>query len=104
MDCKYTCFDRVLHLVNPLSEEDKWIACELVTDYSLIDLLDYGVEKGCFSKPQSQTLYEGIIMWENLDGTYYEEDDEKLIRLYDAMGITEAHIREYQEQTEDDGK
>lgn len=51
MDCKYTCFDRVMHLV-----------------------IDFGVENGCFTKIQTNILYDGIVMWEDLDGNYYEND------------------------------
>lgn len=102
MDCKFSCFDRVMYLVQKLDEEKIWDACELITDYGFNDVLDYGIENGCFTKEQAQTLYEGIVMWEDLDGNYYEEDEDKLEMLYEHMGITSLHIREYQEQTSEE--
>ena len=102
MECKVTCFERVMYLIKPLDEEDKWDACELITDYGLRDLLDYGIEKGCFTKSQAETLYDGIVMWEDLTGNYYEEDEDKLCKLYEHMGITREHVMKYQEETNEE--
>lgn len=98
MECKVTCFERVMHLVNKLPKDKIEEACELITDYGFIDFLDFGVENGCFTKEQSQTLYEGIIMWEDFDGNYYEEDEDKLVMLYEHMGITTEDVWAYQEK------
>lgn len=92
MDCKYTCFDRVLYRVKPLPQNKLEEAYELITDYSLWDLLDFCIDNHCFSLGQAQTLYEGIIMWEDLDGNYYEEDYDKLESLYEAIGITDEFV------------
>lgn len=87
MECKFSCFDRVLHLVKPLVKKDLKEAHCIVTEYSFSDLLEFGVDKGCFTKEQSQTLYEGIVMWEDLEGNYWEEDYDKYNSLLLAMGI-----------------
>lgn len=101
-ECPYTCFDRVMNVVKPLPKEKLDEACDIVQNFSLIDLLDFGVENDSFSAEQGTTLYEGIIMWEDLVGNYYEEDHEKLMRLYDALGITkevfDAYIEAHKEQ------
>ncbi len=100
MDCKVTCFERVMHLVKELPGDKKEAMCELITDYGFRDILDFGVENGCFSKIQASTLYDGIVMWEDLEGNYYEEDEDKLNALYEKMGITADMIRKYQAKCE----
>lgn len=101
MECKFTCFDRVMHLVKPLPKEKLKEAYEIICDYSLIDLLDFCVECGCFTECQSTTLYEGIIMWEDLDGNYYEEDHDKLMELYNKLGLTKEVCDKFNEELED---
>ena len=95
MDCNFTCFDRVLHLVKPLPKEALEEACDIIQNYSLIDLFDFGIEHNCFTRLQSYTLYDGIVMWENLDGNYYEEDINKLTDLHEAMGVTEEIFNKF---------
>lgn len=102
MECNVTCFERVMHLVKPVPEDKLEELCELITDYSFSDILDFGVANGCFTEAQSKTLYEGIVMWEDLDGNYFEEDDDKLSDLLDKMGATTDMVREYQEAHEND--
>ena len=96
-DCKYTCFDRVLNLVGRLPKNKLEEAYEIITDEGLIELLDFGVANDCFTESQSQTLYEGIIMWEDLDGNYYEEDDEKYDALCKQMGIITSELLQGQQ-------
>ena len=36
-------------------------------------------------------------MWEDLDGNYYEEDEDKLISLYEKLGLTTNAVREFQD-------
>ena len=57
-------------------------------NYTFQDLLDFGVEVGCFDQISAYTLYDGIVMWEDLEGNYFEEDYDKLHMLYEKMGIT----------------
>ena len=87
-DCKYTCFDRVMHLVKRLPEELLKEAWEIAAEYSFTDFLDFCVKNKCFTEEQAVTLYEGIVMWEDLDGNYWEEDHDKVNTLYDAVGLT----------------
>ena len=101
MDCTVTCFDRVLHLVEPLSEDKLKEAVEIATEYSFQDILDFGVENGCFTKDQSSTLYDGIVMWEDLESNYWEEDHDKLHLLYDKMGITKEVFEKYLTNTDE---
>lgn len=89
MDCKYTCFDRVMHLVKPLPKDCYEEAIEIIHEYSFQDFLDFCIEHSCFTKAQSDTLYDGIVMWEDLESNYWEEDYDKLHKLYDKVGITE---------------
>ena len=95
MECKVTCFDRVMHLVVELPKDKHKEAVEIIQEYSFIDFLEFCVENNCFTKAQSNTLYEGIIMWEDLDGNYYEEDYDKLHKLYDKVGITEEVFEQF---------
>lgn len=95
MVCTVTCFDRVLNLVKPLPENKLKEAVEVATEYSFQDMLDFGVENNCFTEAQSSTLYDGIVMWENLEDSYWEEDYDKLHLLYDKMGMTEEVFEKY---------
>lgn len=98
MDCKVTCFERVMNLVMPLSKDKHKEAVEIIQEYSFQDFLDFCVENGCFTKMQSYTLYDGIVMWEDLDGYYWEEDYDKLFELYDRVGITEEVFEQFTEE------
>ena len=95
MLCTVTCFDRVLNLVKPLPENKLKEAVEVATEYSFQDMLDFGVENNCFTEAQSSTLYDGIVMWENLEDNYWEEDYDKLHLLYDKMGMTKEVFERY---------
>ena len=95
MVCTVTCFDRVLNLVKPLPENKLKEAVEVATEYSFQDMLDFGVENNCFTEAQSSTLYDSIVMWENLEDSYWEEDYDKLHLLYDKMGMTEEVFEKY---------
>ena len=88
MDCKVTCFERVMHLVEPLPKSQLREAYEITINDSLEDFLNFCVECRCFTELQSYTLYDGIVMWEDLEGNYWEEDYDKLMDLYDKVGLT----------------
>lgn len=88
MECKYTCFDRVIYLIRKIPEENIKEACSVIQNLTFEDFLDFCVENNCFTKEQKSTIHDFIIMWENLDGNYFEEDEQRLIRLYEAVGIT----------------
>ena len=97
--CRYTCFDRVLHLIKPVeSEEWQKDIVYLMQNDGLASLLDYLVEKNIISRGQADVVYDGIIMWEDLDGNYFEEDKDKLNLFYEALGITEDIFCKYMEQ------
>lgn len=95
MECKITCFDRVIHLTKKLPQNKLQEAVEIVTEYNFIDFLDFCRECGCYTKSQEDVLYDFIVMWEDLDGTYWEEDYDKLQILYDAVGLTEEVFELY---------
>lgn len=95
-DCKYTCFDRVINLTSKVPANKLEELYELITDYGLTDVLDFGVENNCFTESQRQTLYDFIIMWEDLDGNYYEEEPNKLVELYEAMGVVPKELHDWQ--------
>lgn len=98
MDCKITCFDRVMNLVMPLPKDKHEEAVKIIQEWSFQDLLDFCVDNGCFTQMQSYTLYDGIVMWEDLDGNYWEEDYDKLHELYEKLGITEEVIEQFTEE------
>ena len=87
----------VMYLVKELPKDKYEEAIEVIRDCSLEDFLDLCVENGCFTKMQSHTLYDGIVMWEDLDGNYWEEDYDKLHELYNKVGITEEVFEQYAE-------
>ena len=98
--CIYTCFDRVMALVKPVEgEENLKDLVAIIHDDGIHSLLDFGVEKGCFTKEQSSTLFDGIVMWSDLpdgdDANYYEEDYDKFMALQEAMGCTEEVYDKY---------
>ena len=97
MECKVTCFDRVMHLIKELPKNKLKEAVEIIQEYSFEDFLEFCVDNNCFTKGQSNTLYEGIVMWEDLDGNYWEEDYDKLHELYDKVGITEDVLTQFSE-------
>lgn len=88
MLCTVTCFDRVMNLVKELPTEKLREAVEVTTEYSFSDFLDFCVGNKCFTEEQASTLYDGIVMWEDLEGNYWEEDHDKLMDLYDRVGLT----------------
>lgn len=92
MECRYTCFDRVIYLIRKLPEEKLKEVVTIIQELSLEDFLDFCVENNCFSEEQKSTIFDFIIMWKDLDGNYFEEDEEKLIRLYGAVGITKEML------------
>lgn len=98
MECKVTCFERVMHLVKPLPEEKFAEAVKIMQNYTFSDFLDFCVDNNCFTKIQASTLYDGIVMWEDLESNYWEEDGDKLLDLYDAVGITEKVFYKYVEE------
>ena len=100
-DCKITCFQRVMYLVKKLPECKQREAVRIIQEYSFIDFLDFCVANDCFSQSQANTLYDGIVMWEDLDGNYWEEDYEKLHELYDAVGITKCVFEKFDENNPD---
>lgn len=95
MECKVTCFERVMHLVKPLPEEKHKEVVEIIQENSFQDFLDFCVENGCFDEMQSYTLYDGIVMWESLEDNYWEEDYDKLLQLYGKVGITKDVFATY---------
>lgn len=95
MECKVTCFDRVMNLIMPLPKEKYEEAVEIIQEYNVQEFLEFCVENGCFSQIQSYTLFDGIIMWEDLEGNYWEEDYDKLIKLYEKTGITEDVFKQF---------
>ena len=100
-DCKVTCFQRVMNLVLKLPEHKQREAVRIIQEDSFIDFLDFCVANDCFSQSQSDTLYDGIVMWEDLTGNYWEEDYDKLHELYDAVGITEDVFERFSENNPD---
>lgn len=97
MECKVTCFDRVMYLVEELPKDKHEEAVKLITEYSFEEFLNFCVDNGCFTKGQSNTLYDGIVMWEDLESNYWEEDCDKLMELYDKVGITEEVFEQFAE-------
>lgn len=45
--------------------------------------------KTYFSQAQATTLYDFTIVFDSLDDNYHEFDRQKLLTLYDAIGIPE---------------
>lgn len=98
MECKYTCFDRVMHLVKPAqTKKQKKDLVFIIQQDSLAALLDYSVQEKLMTEEQSHTIYDGIIMWEDLEGNYYEEDYDRLMMLHEKLGITEEVFKKYME-------
>lgn len=98
MECKITCFDRIIHLTNKLPQNKLKEAVNIIQEYSFIDFLEFCAECGCYTKEQADVLYYFIVMWEDVDGTYWEEDYDKLHTLYDAVGLTEEVFKLYTQE------
>ena len=87
MDCKYTAYDRIIHITENLPKDKISEAIEIIQEDSFQDLLDFCVEQNCFT--QAITLYDFTIVFDSLDDNYSEFDRQKLLTLYDAIGIPE---------------
>lgn len=97
MECRYTFFDRVIFLTKKLPKRKIKEAVKIIQEFSFEDFLDFCVENNCFTEEQKSIIIDFIIMWEDLTGNYYEEDEEKLIRLYEAVGISQEVFNKYLE-------
>ena len=75
MDYKYTAYDRIIHITEKLPKDKISEAIEIIQEDSFQDLLDFCVEQNCFTQAQAITLYDF--------------DRQKLLTLYDAIGIPE---------------
>lgn len=96
MECLYTCFDRVMHLVKPAEEERQLKdLVYLIQEEGLAALLDYAVQEKLMTREQSNTIYDGIVMWENLEDNYFEEDYDKMMLLHEKLGVTEEVFNKY---------
>jgi len=103
MECKYTCFDRVMHLVKSAETEQQLKdLVSIIQEDGLSALLDYAVQEGLMTEAQSHTIFDGIVMWEDLDGNYYEEDHDKLMLLHERLGVTEQVFNLYREDDMDE--
>ena len=101
MGCSFTSFDKIIHLTKKLPEDKLKEACNLIAFYSLVSLLDFCVANECFTKEQSTVLHSFIMMWEHLDSDYCEEDYEKTLELYDAIGVTQEVYQKYLKEEEE---
>lgn len=94
MECNYTTYDRIIYHIVPLQQQDLPEAIKIIKDQTLQDLVDFCKEKDIISKSQGETIIDFILMWEDLDGNYYEENEERLIQFYEAIGIEEYMVRD----------
>ena len=102
MNCNYTCFDRILHLIKPLETKEKLKeAKEVYEEFSFSEFLDFLVEQNCFTEEVSQIIYAFIVKWENLEDNYWEEDPELLRELLDAIGLTIEFYDSLEEESEE---
>lgn len=97
MDCKLTSFDMALHEVKPLTnEEDKKDCVSILVEDSLPALLDFGVQKKCFTQFEANIFSAFIPKFYSYDEpTYWEEDIDMRDRLEEAMGIDEETFKKY---------
>lgn len=96
MECYITNFDRVLYNTKNVNEENKRELADIITNDGLIELIDFGVEQGCFPEEARQTLLDGIQRWEDCTGNYWETDEEKFDLLTEQMGMDNTYLRNYQ--------
>jgi hypothetical protein len=102
MNCNYTCFDRILHLIKPLETKEKLKeAKEVYEEFSFSEFLDFLVEQNCFTEEASQIIYAFIVKWENLEDNYWEKDPELLRELLDAIGLTIEFYDSLEEESEE---
>ena len=90
-------------MVKPAEEERQLKdLVSIIQEDGLSALLDYAVQEGLITEPLSHTLFDGIVMWENLEGNYYEEDHDKLMLLHEQLGVTEQVFNLYREDDMDE--
>lgn len=95
MECPYTSFDVAIHNVILLPKNKLKDAVEVFQEYSLGEFINFCTENGCHSELDGYTIYDFIVMFEDLEGTYWEEDIYKLNLYLDSVGITEAVFKKY---------
>ena len=93
MDYKYTAYDRIIHITEKLPKDKISEAIEIIQEDSFQDLLDFCVEQNCFTQAQAITLYDFTIVFDSLDDNYHEFDRQKLLTLYDAIGMHQKICR-----------
>ena len=95
MDCELTAFDMAIHRVKPLTDEkDKKECVSILVEDSLPALLDYGVQKKCFSQDDADVFSVFIPKFYSYEEpSYWEEDvDEK--PLGRSYGYRRRNFRE----------
>lgn len=90
MKCKYNSFDLAIHRIERVTDEDELkILYDCYQEASFSEFLDECVARGIIPNEHlANTIWDFTEMWEDLDGTYYEEDNEKLTTVLDAIGLT----------------
>lgn len=92
-----TAFDMALKEVKSLKmESDKEECVSILIEDSLPALLNFGVEKGCFTRRMAYVFDDFITVFPyDNESTYWEEDVDLRSRLEEAMGITEEVFNKY---------
>ena len=96
MECNVTRFDKVLHYIEEVPADKKEELYELITDYSFTDVLDFAVENSILSRRDAQTVFDSIIMYEDFESNYFEEDEDKINAFYEKLGVDIEELKEYQ--------
>ena len=94
-DCLYTTFDIMIHKIKPLPKNKLKEAVKIAQEYSLIDLIDFCAENNCYPENWKNTLFDFMIMFEDLEASYWEEDREKYLNFLESIGVTEEVFRKY---------
>ena len=93
---KYTTFDVVMHNILPFQNEERLEnAVHICCIDSLPALLEYAADCRCIAHRDYFTILDGIRMYEDLSGDYWEDDLDKLMLLHEKLGITEEVFNKY---------
>lgn len=100
-ECIYSSRDVALHQIKEISKENLKEAVKIYKEESFCDFLDFCQELGCFTEQVRTILYWSSLVYEDLEGSYFEEDLSKVNEILDNLGLTNKIFVEYSEEDEE---
>lgn len=99
----YTPYALTYAKLSPWENEEDLNTAISIMDEPLIEYIDFLVEKHPeLTKEDADILWEGIVMWNDYEGNYYEENDEMLVAMLEKTGVTKEAVEAYMAKEEEE--